>query len=385
MDESSILMLCFWASCGLLGFAYGGYHVLMFVVARVASKREGQIASEPSSVSCILVVADEVARIEDRLSNLLQNGGPTNELEVVVVTDGDRDGTTEKIKTLAQSDARIKVVQVPERLGKANGLNLGVAAARNEILVFADARQKFAADTIALLTRAFADAKTGAVSGRLAVAGDASAVGQGVGTYWSMEVKLRTAEADLDSCIGCTGAVYAVRRALYQPIPVDTLLDDVVIPMQIAVSGYRVRYEPAALAHDPQELDPAREKIRKRRTLAGNFQMLCRYPGWLLPWRNRLWFQLIAHKYLRLAGPVLLVTILLTNAGLLTLPFYQAVFGLQIVFYLLALTGLLVPQLKAKLFALPAAFAFLNWMIVRGFLHYVSAPQGGAWETVKKK
>ncbi|MCD6049690.1 MAG: pgaC 3 [Verrucomicrobia bacterium] len=385
MDESSILMLCFWASSGLLGFAYGGYHVLMLVMARAGSKRGGEMVPEPFSVSCVLVVADEVTRIEDRLSNLLQNGGPMKELEVVVVTDGDRDGTTAKIKALAQSDARIKVVQVPERLGKANGLNLGVAAARNEILVFADARQMFAADTIALLVRAFADAKTGAVSGRLAVAGDASAVGQGVGAYWTMEVKLRTAEAELDSCIGCTGAVYAVRRALYQPIPVDTLLDDVVIPMQIAVNGYRVRYEPAALAHDPQELDPAREKIRKRRTLAGNFQMLFRYPGWLLPWRNRLWLQLIAHKYLRLAGPVLLVTILLTNAGLLKLPFYQAVFGLQIVFYLLALTGLLVPQLKAKLFALPAAFVFLNWMIVRGFLHYVSAPQRGAWEMVNKK
>jgi len=387
MDVSFILVLFFWANCSLLGFAFGGYHFLMLLLA--AAQRPlptgDQAVPELSPVSCILVVADEATRIEERVTNLLQSDFPPEKMEVIVVTDGDRDGTAAKVRTMAGSDARIKLVESTERKGKANGLNLGVTAARNEILVFADARQRFGRETIGLLTGAFQNPKTGAVSGRLLVAGGGSAIGQGVGAYWTMEVKLRTSEALIDSCIGCTGAVYAVRRELYRPIPTDTLLDDVVIPMLVAQAGYRVLYEPAALAYDPQVLDPIREKVRKRRTMAGNFQMLFRYPEWLLPWKNRLCWQLLAHKYLRLAGPVLLLLILLTSIGLVSSPFYRVMLGLQALFYLLALIGLLAPQLKVKIFALPAGFMFLNWMVVRGFLYYLKAPKSGTWELVKAK
>jgi len=130
-------------------------------------------------------------------------------------------------------------------------------------------------------------------------------------------------ESDLDSAVGCTGAVYALRRACFQPLPEDTLLDDVVEPMLIAAQGKRVRFDATALAYDPQTLDGALEQRRKVRTLAGNFQMLTRYPAWMLPGGHRLWWQLVLHKYLRLAGPFLLMLTLAASLALLDQPFFK--------------------------------------------------------------
>ncbi len=385
MPEGLLMKIGFWGALWLMGFTFGGYHVLMLWLAR----RQKNLTPNPPSqnlptVSFVLVVADESNRIAARVQNLMAAEYPAEKMEVIVVTDGSSDGTPAKVKALMAADSRIRCLELGTRMGKANGLNQGVAAASGEIIVFADARQRFAPDTVKRLVQVLADERTGAVSGRLVVDGAASAVGQGVGSYWSMEVRLRTAESQFDSCIGCTGAVYAVRRKLFQPIPADTWLDDVVIPMQIALQGQRVQYDPEALAYDPQDLDHDREKVRKKRTLGGNFQMLFRYPGWLLPWVNRLWFQLIAHKYLRLAGPFLVLFIWGSNAMLRQEAFYGFCFWLQNSFYLCALIGLLQPKLKFKLFALPAAFVFLNWMVLLGLRHYLTAPKTGAWETVKR-
>jgi cellulose synthase/poly-beta-1,6-N-acetylglucosamine synthase-like glycosyltransferase len=388
IHDLNILHAVFWISFVSLVFAFGGYHFLMGSLVRKQKNRDMPGLSETAlwpGVSFLLVAADEESRVESRIANLLQSDYPTDKLELLIVTDGSGDGTVEIVRRLMTSDSRIRLVELAQRQGKANGLNHGIAAARNEIVALVDARQRFDGDTLKLLVRHFFDDCTGAVSGRLVVDGNDSAVGQGISAYWSMEVRLRAAESELDSCIGCTGAVYAIRRDLYRPIPADTLLDDVVIPMQIALLGYRVRYEPCAVAHDPQEIDSEREQIRKRRTLSGNFQMLFRYPGWLLPWRNRLWWQLIAHKYLRLAGPVSLFLVFATSAALLDRTFYMACFLGQICFYTLACVGFLAPRLAGRLTALPAAFVFLNWMTVRGFLHYCIGPRTGAWETVKAK
>jgi poly-beta-1,6-N-acetyl-D-glucosamine synthase len=378
--------IAFWLAALILCFAFAGYALFIecwrWVVARPVSVSGAPAANR---VTVVLVVANEAKRLADRIENLLASEISSAALDILIVSDGSTDDTAALARNLAQSDTRLKLIESKERLGKANGLNEGVAAARGEIIIFTDARQRFEADTIDRLVKAFADPRVGAVSGRLLIEQGQSAASQGIGSYWSMETRLRASEAQIDSCIGCTGAVYAIRRELYRPIPADTLLDDVVIPMLIAEQGYRVLYDPLALAYDPQDLDTAKEKIRKRRTLAGNFQMMFRYPGWLLPWRNRLWFQLAAHKYLRLAGPFLLMIVLGTGAALRQEPFYGICFWGQVLFYMLAFLGLALPQLRWKPFSLPAAFLFLNWMTVYGFFHYLSGPSTGAWEVVKRK
>jgi cellulose synthase/poly-beta-1,6-N-acetylglucosamine synthase-like glycosyltransferase len=323
-------------------------------------------------VAVVVVAYNEEARIRTRIENLRET---SLLIEVAVCSDGSTDGTAFQARLTGA-----RVFDFPIRRGKAACLSEAIPALDAPLAVLTDSRQVFTPETIPRLVRHFADPAVGAVSGILRIGDPRTSTGAGVNSYWNMETAIRQSESDLDSCIGCTGAIYAIRRSLFHPIPADTILDDVVIPMLIALSGHRVIYDSEAGAFDPQPLDPGVETRRKARTLAGNFQMLARHPAWLLPWKNRLAWQLISHKYLRLAGPVLLLCALASSASLVCIPFYRACLALQVLLYLLAVSGLALPVLRIRLFSIPAGFLFLNLMVLRGFFRFAFGPKSGAWE-----
>ena len=368
--------LVFWFSAAVLTYTFAGYGALMALLARGRAGKSGAPAPLPDV--CVVIVAhNEETRIAARLDNLLASDCPPEKLRILLVSDGSTDATAARAAAL--DPARVTVLTLPARAGKAAGLNAALAHSTAEIIVLTDARQRFAPDAIARLAAHFADPRIAAVSGALEIETAASAAGSGVDFYWRYEKFLRAAESRFDSCIGCTGAIYALRRALFTPLPADTVLDDVVIPMRLALAGHRVIHDPAARAFDPQPLEPAAETQRKRRTLAGNFQMLFRHPHWLNPARNRLWWQLLSHKYLRLLAPVLLTALLAASITLSAQPFYRAALALQFAFYFLATLGLLFPPLRGKIFALPAGFVFLNLTVLRAFLHYLTTPDLHRW------
>jgi len=378
------LIIIFLGSLFSLFYTFAGYTLWIALLGNLRRRPTAKAAlAVPPFVSVVVVAHNEEHRIGSRLHNLLASAYPAERMEVIVVSDASTDATGERVREIA--DARLHLLELPQRAGKSSGLNAGLNAARGEIIVFADARQQFDPQAIAKLVGNFSDLQIGAVSGNLDIAPSASSVGGGVDIYWRMEKFLRLAESRWDSSIGCTGAIYAIRRSLFTPLPEDTYLDDVVIPMQIALRGHRVVFDPEAKCHDPQPSDPARENIRKQRTLAGNFQMLLRHPNWLLPWRNRLWWQLLSHKYLRLAAPAMLALLFVANAALTGKPLYRLLFLSQCVFYGLALAGLLFRSLKFRVFSIPAGFVFLNVMIVRGFFYYLRPPRRSGWNVVPPK
>jgi len=372
--------VAFWGSALLIVFTYVGYPVLMAVLARGKNPQPTPPAN-PLSITAVIVAHNEAKRITARIQNLLASDYPADRLRVLVVSDGSTDDTVRVVRAL--NEPRADVLALPERGGKAGGLNAGVAASDSDLIVFADARQTFAPDAITRLASWFGDARYGAVSGELEIAAAESGTGSGVGAYWKLERFLRAKEAATDSCIGCTGAIYAIRRALYTPIPPDTTLDDVVIPMRIAVAGHRVGHDPQAKAFDPQSQEPEVEALRKNRTLAGNFQMLFRQPGWLLPWKNRLWWRLIAHKYLRIIAPALLLILLASSAFLRQESLYLAALLLQLGFYLVGAFGM-VTRLRIKIFSLPAAFVFLNLAVVRAFFGYLFGNNLSHWKVSRR-
>ena len=371
-------LLVFWISGAALAYTFAGYGALMALLARGRGVKS-PASAPPPDVCAVIVAHNEEPRIAARIENLLAADYPAEKLRVLLVSDGSTDATL--ARAAASDPARVTVLAQPVRAGKAAGLNAALAQATGDIVIFTDARQRFAPDAIARLAAHFADPRIGAVSGALEIDAASSAAGHGVDAYWRYEKSLRAAESRFDSCIGCTGAIYAIRRTLFTPLPADTVLDDVVIPMRLAVAGHRVIHDPTALAFDPQPLDPTSEQRRKQRTLAGNFQMLFRYPGWLLPWRNRLWWQLLSHKYLRLPAPLLLVAAFAANTLLLPHFFYAVCLGLQILFYTLALLGTAQPSRKSRLLSLPAGFVFLNLMTLKGLWHYLTGVSQAGWKS----
>lgn len=373
------VVIAFWASAAVLFYTFLGYGCFIRWLAR-ATPRPWDKAGLDAHVSVVVVVHNEERRIRARLENLLASDYPAEHLEILVVSDGSTDATP----SVVESFANVRLLKRGTRTGKAACLNAALAEASGSIVVFADARQQFAPGTIRELVANFADPSVGAVSGALEIVRSEKGAGSGLDRYWDLEKKIRHAEAKFDSCIGCTGAVYAIRRTLFTPIPEETILDDVLIPMTIATRGYRVVFDPSAWARDTQPLEPALEKIRKQRTLAGNFQLFAQRPEWVLPWRNRLWWQLISHKLLRLAAPLFLLTVLVSSALLSHGMPYLAAFLIQSSLYLLGVVGLLLPGKRIRFLSVPAGFLFLNLMTVRGFLRYLKAPGAGSWQSATK-
>lgn len=384
------MVVLFWLSLAAVGYAYAGYPVLLRLLNALRRReRAGGTGLPPlvapvPSLSFLLVACDEEDRIAARLRNLAACPYP-GEREIVLVCDGCRDATAARAREMGL-DIPLRVIEQPERRGKAAGLNAAAAAAQGEILVFADARQRFDEAAVArLVAPMLEDASVAGVSGSLEIEPSAEGAAAGIDAYWRLEKFLRREEAVLDSVIGCTGAIYALRRSAYEPIPEDTLIDDVLVPMQALVRGGRILFEPEAKAYDPQTLAPEREQRRKMRTLAGNYQLLFRYPGWLLPWRNRCWWQLVSHKYSRLAGPFLLVLCLVATAALARDSlFFRLALAAQAACYLCGSLGLALPRARQRWLAIPAGFLFLQWQCLRALGHYLALcrrrEQTGTWQ-----
>jgi len=376
------MALVFWVLGGLVFYVYVGYPVLLHLWARLAPTKtnRAQRHSEPS-VSIVIAARNEARRVPGRLENLRQLDYPAGKQQVIIVSDGSTDGT---VDVLARTP-RVVAVALPPG-GKARALNAGVACATNDIVVFADMRQAFAPDALRALVAPFRDPRVGAVSGELVLNGEArdrrhdddrraardrraiedrrddarraagqrkgsrrwsgrrarfeSTISDGVGLYWRYEKQIRRDESATGSVVGATGAIYAVRRSLWRPLPPDTILDDVLAPMRCVMSGYRVVFEERACAFDRTAPDANTEGRRKLRTLAGNYQLLRLEPRLLLPWRNPAWLQFMSHKVGRLLVPYALPLLLLSSLLLARrAPVYAAAFTVQSMFYLLAAYG----------------------------------------------
>ncbi len=388
------MSVIFWLSLLVMGYTYLGYPLLLRLLIggrdrlrrRWSPEPDPEPAAEPEPgslpfLSIVLVVYNEAGRIEARLRNLddCDYPGPR---ELVVVCGGCTDDTAARARAW-RGGLEVRVIEREGRSSKAAGLNVGVAEARGSLIVFADARQRFNRYALRRLVAPFADPRVAAVSGNLEIAASEDGAGAGIDAYWKFERWIRRLESDWDSVIGCTGAIYALRRDDFEPLPEDTILDDVVIPMRTLMKGHRVRFESEALAFDPQHLSPEKERLRKIRTLAGNYQMLFRYPEWLSPLRNRTWWQVISHKYLRLAGPFLLAACLVTSGWLAReSAFYALAFGGQLLCYALAALGMVFRDLRSPLVTAPAGFLFLQWQGLRALFHYLRlrrSSEAGVW------
>jgi cellulose synthase/poly-beta-1,6-N-acetylglucosamine synthase-like glycosyltransferase len=222
-----------------------------------------------------------------------------------------------------------------------------VARARGEVVVFCDVRQRLDPGAVRALVAALADPQVGAATGELVLTDEhGREAADGVGLYWRYEKALRALESRVHSTLGATGALYAVRRVLYRPLPAGTVLDDVLTPMRIVLAGQRVVYEPRARAYD-LVCPPEREFVRKVRTLAGNFQLLVLAPELVNPARNPVFFQFVSHKLGRLAVPYFLVLLLAANLWLRE-GWYELALTAQGGFYLLAAAGALLRRGSAR-------------------------------------
>jgi cellulose synthase/poly-beta-1,6-N-acetylglucosamine synthase-like glycosyltransferase len=374
----------FWISTAALLYTFIGYPLLVWALARLRARKAVKARITPRA-SVVLACHDEADKIEARLTNLLQCDYPREQLEIIVVSDGSTDGTAE-IAARHKSD-RVRVLDYADRRGKAAALNCGVAEATGEIVVFADARQSFDPGAIRELASSFADMSVGAVSGKYVLAeSNGSTVREGIGLYWQYEEWIRRSESSFNSVVGATGAIYAIRRGLWRPLPEGTILDDVYTPMQIALSGYRVILDERARAFDRAPDSAAREFSRKVRTLTGNYQLCQLLPRLLAP-TTALAFQFYSHKLMRLAAPLFFLLLLATSIALAARPgalFYKFALAAQMIFYACVLAGgyLLKRNRKVRLLNFAYVFSVMNAAALVGLFYFIFGKRN-IWARVK--
>ena len=369
-----MLQILFGVSLGLVAFAYFGYPLVIWLRARTHARPIAAREWEPS-VDVLVVAHDAAAELPAKLATIAALDYPREKITVHVASDGSTDETV----AIAEA-AGVRVHAFAERRGKSACLGDVLPRLASEIVVLTDVRQRLEPGAVRALLRPLADPGVGAVSGELMFERALTGHGGGVDIYWKYEKFIRRHEAMSGSVVGVTGALYAMRRALAPAVPPGLILDDLYIPLAIARSA-RVVFAGDAIAWDRVSEDPAREAQRKRRTLAGNFQILEREPALLVPWTHPLGWRLWGHKWLRLAVPWLLAIALLSNLALAgTSPFWAVLLAGQLALYALAIVGIAVP---ATLGILPvriaATFARMNSYAVLGLFDFLRDRDAHLW------
>jgi cellulose synthase/poly-beta-1,6-N-acetylglucosamine synthase-like glycosyltransferase len=365
-----MITLLFWSALGLILYTYLAYPVLMYLVALCRPSPWVQQPMFPR-VSIIMAVRNGAALIQEKIQNLLDLEYPSELFELLIVSDGSTDATGEIVERARNT--RIRTWVFEKHQGKAWALNQAIAHATGEILLFVDIRPQVEKQAMAKLMRNFSDPKVGAVAGELFLSsgeGDESTKAIG-GLYWRYEQWIRTCEVMVDSAVGVYGGFYAIRRVLATKLPPGTILDDMFQPLNIIRQGYRSVLDREARVWDTWPATSSGEFSRKVRTLAGNFQLLQIAP-WLLSGENRVRFQLISHKLVRLLVPLAL-TVSLGSAMLLARPFYATIAGIEAAFLVLGLLGwkFKLPRLLG-LSGLASGFVLLNVAVVVGLYRYVT-------------
>lgn len=367
-------MLFFCVSAALISYITIGYPVLLHLLAQRYS-RPVQKGDQLFRVSVVIPVHNGARFLRRKLESILNLDYPTDLIEVLVVSDGSVDETTDIAREFSR--AGIQLLSIP-RLGKAAALNAAVPRLRGEILVLTDVRQDLAPDSIRRLVAPFADPSVGVVSGELVLRRGVTRAEADVGTYWKYENWIRKNLSLLDSMMGATGPFYAMRRKLFQPIPEDILLDDVYLPMTAFFRNFRLVLEPKAIAYD-YPMTREREFRRKVRTLGGNYQLLLRMPALLGP-SNRLWWHFLSYKVGRLCLPWLILALLLSGWWLPG-PWNILVIGFGVAFGCLAIADRRIPQQsRVKRISSPArTFVVLMAATIQG-LKVLFVPPRSLWK-----
>jgi biofilm PGA synthesis N-glycosyltransferase PgaC len=317
-----------------------GYPLLLALVSR---RPAAPVRKDPAfrlSVSVLLAVHDGAAFIARKLECLLSLEYPQHLLQILVVSDGSTDGTDGLVEQFAPRGVRL--FRVP-RGGKAAALNALLPHATGEILFFTDVRQVIAPDALAHIAANFADPAVGAVTGELRIL-DPNRSGEqaDMELYWRYELWARRCHSAIDSIFSVTGCIYALRRSLAEPLPAGTLTDDAVFSLRAFFRGYRVIFDPAAVAYDYPTAEGG-EFRRKLRTLAGLWQLHLRFPA-LFTGADRMRWHFLSYKFGRLVLPWAILAVWGATLALPAGSFRTFLIDDELILVALALLDRLVPK-----------------------------------------
>lgn len=386
-------ILLFWILAALIFYTYLGYGIVLFVLIKIkrlfGTKKTIHTLSEDELPEVTLLVAayNEQDYVATKTANSRELNYPASKLHMMWVTDGSNDKTPELLRQYGD----IEVLHKPERNGKIMAMNRAMQSVKTPIVVFSDANTMLGKESIMKIARMFSDPKVACVSGekRIFNANEEAASAAGEGLYWKYESTLKRWDAELYSAVGAAGELFAIRTHLFTEVEPDTLLDDFIISLRLAMQGYKIDYDPDAYAIETASANVQEELKRKIRIAAGGIQSVVRlYPLLNIFKYGILSFQYISHRVLRWTiTPLALLALLIINIPLaFESAFFAIVMALQLLFYAFALIGWAFEnkKMKVKIFFIPYYFFIMNYAVFRGFGRYMKKSQSVNWERAKR-
>ena len=379
-----MLIAVFWAALLLVVYTYLIYPVLLWLLAAGRKMPEYAPLSEWPAASLIIAAHNEEATLRAKLENALAMDYPAEQLDIIVVSDASTDGTDHIAAEFAERGVRLHRQEA--RGGKTEAQNAGVRLARGQFLAFSDANSMYAPSALKRLLAPFADERIGCVCGELQYANpDDQGAGKGEGLYWRYEQFLKRRESLLSSTLGANGAIYALRRELFVELRGD-IISDFVAPLHAWRRGFRIAYEPTAVATEYSSVRFGDEFRRRRRIVSRSLYGLWTEVAVLNPFAHFFFaFQMFSHKLLRWLVPVWLLVVLAVNIPLATDGYYGLLLALQVAFYGLAALGLLLPEWLGRywLFYIPAYFTATNLGTLLGLLSFLTGRRHRVWQPAR--
>lgn len=388
----NVLKLLFFSGIAIVLYTYVGYGLILFAISKLR-RNTPHPAGFPSdnlpAVTLVVAAYNEEEFIEKKIANTMALDYPAEKLQMLFVTDGSTDRTPQ----LVAANPRIMHFHERERRGKIHAVNRVMPLVKTPITVFCDANTLLNDQAIRNIVRHYTDASVGGVSGEKRIMSNEkeAASGSGEGLYWRYESFLKRKDAEVYSLVGAAGELFSIRTELYEPPPMDSIIEDFHLSMTIVSKGFRFAYEPEAYAMESASASVEEEWKRKVRICAGGFQSMLRLAKLLNPFKyGILTFQYISHRVLRWTlAPVFLVVILITNLLLAFTdpsPLYKISLMIQVVFYAIAASGhfLRNRKIQVKGFFVPYYFAVMNAAVFAGAKRYFSGKQSVLWERAKR-
>lgn len=383
-----LIEILFWGSISLIAFSYAGYPLIIWILSRRQTNHDTKQTFENSRtpqsgslpvVSIVIAAYREESVILERLNNLAKLDYPSDKLEILIGCDGNLDMTGELVASY--NDDRVQLIQFEQRRGKASVLNDCIPLTKGEIIVFSDANTEMDPQCIKQLVKHFQNESIGCVCGQL-ILEDAVGCNNVDSLYWKYENFLKHCESKLGAVLGVNGALYALRKNLYVPIPPHIINDDFLIGMQVHLGGHRLIYEDLAFAVEESAPSVKAEFQRRTRIGTGAFQSLKYLKGLLNPKYGYIAFAFWSHKVLRWFCPVFMLTAFISNLFLFNDPLYQFTLFAQELFVLAALIGIHFVNGKriSKLFRFPGMFVQMNYALAIGLYRCLFIRQNGTWE-----
>jgi cellulose synthase/poly-beta-1,6-N-acetylglucosamine synthase-like glycosyltransferase len=383
------MKMVYWLAIVIIIYAYIGYPIVLYFLSILfgfRKKKDITSYNEWPEVSLLIAAYNEEKVISAKIENCLMLDYPQDLLHIWVASDGSSDKTNVIVNKYVASNQNVHLLENP-RTGKSGILNAAMKLIKSEIVLFSDANTYYSMDVLKKIIKHFEDPDIGCVSGRLIYVNPGETIsGKGESLYWRYETSLKKMESKFGYVAGANGAIYAVRRDLFEPFSVRTINDDFTLSMKIVENGFKSIYDENAIVYENVAPTMESEFNRHVRDGAGHYIAVMSLLGLMNPLLGLRSFIYWSHRIIRWMVPFLLIFLFAVNIFLLDELIYWSLFIIQCIFYLSAIIGW-VGIKKTKLpflLYVPFYFCNLNSALFIGFFRAIANLQKTTWERTER-